>query len=164
MDRTKASGALNRGSIPLGGNKNSMRKQFLILIFGHFASGKTTLAKKIEKEFNFSRVNSDDIRDFLISKIKHYSGAHYSYYNDKINSANRVVSKFKDYLIKELLRQGQSLIIDGGRKTRDKRKKYVRLKKICSKKLISIIIETKLDEKKIIKRLKSRDAKNKPIN
>lgn len=137
-----------------------MNKQFLILISGHLASGKTRIAKQIEKEFNISRINGDDIRDFIISHIKYYSDTHYSYPNEKINSANIAVLLFKKELLNQLLEQGQSVIVDGAGISKASRANYLEYKKRFSK-LQVIIVAVQLDEKETIKRLKKRDKKDK---
>ncbi|MCD6229907.1 MAG: AAA family ATPase [Candidatus Diapherotrites archaeon] len=109
-----------------------MTKQFLILISGHNASGKTVLSRKLLREFDLNKVNGDDVRDFLISSIKFYSDAHYSYPNSKIISANKTVSAFRMALVKELLSQGESVLVDGAGIERKARKKYLDLAEIAS--------------------------------
>ena len=138
-----------------------MAKQCLILVIGHNASGKTMLSNRILKHFNINRVNGDDVRDFLISKIHYYSDMHYSYPNPKIKSANKVVTTFREELIRELLSQGESVLVDGGGITKESRKKYMELKKISSQKIITVIIELDVEEKILLQRLKHRDKSNK---
>ncbi len=138
-----------------------MNAQLLILVAGHNATGKSTLTKEIISEFDINQVNGDVIREMLISNIKFYSNTHYSYPNEKILSANKVGSIFITELIKELLIQKQSVIIDGVGITRERRNKFLALVNDCNKKIITIIIETILEEDKLLIRLKKRDNKNK---
>ena len=137
-----------------------MKTQLLILITGHNASGKSTLSKKIESNFNISRVNGDIIRDLIINTVKYYSDTHYSYPNKKIKSANKIVSLFRKELIKELILQNQSVLIDGAGITKGRRKIYLDLKKLSQNKIITIIIEATLVEHLLLERLKNRDKKN----
>jgi len=137
-----------------------MAEQCLILVVGHNASGKTMLSNKIIKHFNINRVNGDDVRDFLISKIRYYSDMNYSYPNPKIRSANKVVTIFRKELIRELLSQGESVLVDGGGITKESRKKYMELKKISSQKMITVIIESDIEENMLLQRLKHRDKSN----
>ena len=137
-----------------------MAEQCLILVVGHNASGKTMLSNEMIKHFNINRVNGDDIRDFLISKIHYYSDTHYSYPNPKINSANKVVTIFREELIRELLSQGESVLVDGGGITKESRKRYLKLKKISSRKIITVIIESDIEENILLQRLKHRDKSN----
>ena len=138
-----------------------MNAQLLILVAGHNATGKSTLTKEIISELDINLVNGDVIREMLISNIKFYSDTHYSYPNKKINSANKIVSVFRTELIKELLIQKQSVIIDGAGITRKTRNEFLELVNYCNKKIITIIIETILEEDKLLIRLKERDNKNK---
>ena len=103
-----------------------MKSQLLILVAGHNASGKSTLSKEIESNLDISRVNGDIIRDMIINNVKYYSDTHYSYPNEKINSANKIISMFRKELIKELLSQNQSVMIDGAGITKERRKVYRR--------------------------------------
>ena len=137
-----------------------MAKQCLILVIGHNASGKTMLSNRILKHFNINRVNGDDVRDFLISKIHYYSDMHYSYPNPKIKSANKVVNIFREELIRELLSQGESVLVDGGGITKESRKRYLELKNISSRKVITVIIELDIEENILLQRLKHRDKSN----
>ncbi|MCK5024998.1 MAG: hypothetical protein KAS15_00295, partial [Nanoarchaeota archaeon] len=70
-------------------------------------------------------------------------------------------SVFRTELIKELLIQKQSVIIDGAGITRKTRNEFLELVKYGNKKIITIIIETILEEDKLLIRLKERDNKNK---
>jgi len=137
-----------------------MGKQLLILVVGHNASGKTTLSKNIESELGINRVGGDMVRDMLMSNIKFYSDTHYSYPNEKIDSANKVVSIFRKELIKELLAQKQSVMVDGGGIIKETRSNHIKLADCCNEKVITIIVETILDEKVLLDRLKDRDSKN----
>ena len=138
-----------------------MSKQLLILLSGHNASGKSTLTKEIISELDISRVNGDVVRDMLISNVKFYSDTHCSYPNEKIKSANKIVSVFRIELAKELLSQNQSVIIDGAGITKEKRNNYLKLANHCNKEIVTIMIEAVLEEDKILSRLKNRNKKNK---
>ena len=138
-----------------------MNTQLLILVVGHNTSGKSTLTKEIISELDINRINGDVIREMLISNIKFYSDTHYSYPNKKIDSANKILSVFRTELIKELLIQKQSVIIDGAGITRKTRNEFLKLVNYGNKNIITIIIETILEEDKLLIRLKERDNKNK---
>ncbi|MCK5332761.1 ATP-binding protein [Candidatus Parcubacteria bacterium] len=135
--------------------------QILILVIGHNASGKSTLTKKIISQFDLNRVNGDVIRDLLISSVKFYSDMHYSYPNKKNESAGKIVFVFRRQLVKELLSQNQSIIVDGAGITKHGRNKYFLLAKEHRKKIKTVIIEAVLDENELLTRLKKRDNKKK---
>ncbi|MCK5475254.1 MAG: AAA family ATPase [Candidatus Pacebacteria bacterium] len=137
-----------------------MSKQLLILLSGHNASGKSVLSKELISELNINQVNGDVIRDMLISNIKFYSDTHYSYPNEKIISANKVMSVFRMDLVKELLFKDQSVLIDGAGITKEARNNYLKLAGHYNKEIVTIIIEAILDEDELLNRLKNRDSKN----
>ena len=137
-----------------------MKSQIMILIVGHNASGKSTLSKKLASELQINIINGDMIRDMLISKIRFYSGTHYSYPNEKIKSANKLVQDFRKNLTKELLLNKESVIIDGAGITKRRRKVYLDLAKKIIKGIKPIIIEIDVKEQELLNRLNKRD-KNK---
>lgn len=134
-------------------------KQIFIGITGQFAAGKTTFAKKLASDLNINHIRSDAIRDFLISEITYYNKAQYSHKNKLIESANKVVYKHRDVLVKELIEKSQSLILDSVGATRKKRAQNIQLVKKVKTKIVTIIIFIETDESTILKRLKTRDAK-----
>lgn len=138
-----------------------MNKQLLILLSGHNASGKSTLAKEIVSELDINRVNGDIVRDMLTANVKFYSDIHYSYPSDKTISASEVTSVFKKELVRELLFQDQSVLIDGAGITGEARNNYLALVNNYNKEIITIIIEAVLEEDELLARLSDRDKKDK---
>jgi len=140
-----------------------MNKQLLILVCGHITSGKTTLSKKIESAIHLNKVNGDIIRDMLVANINFYTGTNFSYcdQNCKTMSANKVTALCRYSIIKELLSQGQSVLVDGGGINKEKRNQYIQLAKGNGHKIITIIIEAVAKEKVLLARLKKRDSQNK---
>jgi len=133
----------------------------LIGFVGLQASGKTTFAKEIAGEFGLNYVRTDSIRDFLIKNITYYHAADYSYHNPLIDSANKIVTTVCDDIIRELLSQEQSLILDSCGNKKTKRKvRFDKAKTNCPN-LKIIIIYVKADEKSVLLRLKERDRKTK---
>ena len=137
-----------------------MNKQLLILLSGHNASGKSTLAKKMVSELGINLVNGDLIRNMLTDNVKFYSDIHYSYLSDKTISAGKVISVFRKELTKELLFQDQSVLIDGAGITKKARNNYLKLIDNYNKEIITIIIEAILEEDELLARLSDRDKKD----
>ena len=137
-----------------------MSKQIFVLVVGHFATGKTTLTKEIVSELDINRINGDTLRDMMISDIKYYSDTHRSYPNEKIDSVNRVVTIYRNELVKELLDEEQSVIIDGAGASKNGRKRFLEIVKSRDREISTIIIETSLDEDIITERLKIRDKES----
>jgi len=134
-------------------------KKIFILVVGQNASGKSTISREIESKLKINKISVDNVRDLLISRIRFYSDTHYSYPNRKIESANRVVYAYREQIVKELLSNKQSIILDGGGIVRKRRKNYLFLAKNINPKIITVIIETKIEEKELLKRLSKRDKK-----
>lgn len=137
-----------------------MNSQLLILISGHNASGKSTLAEKIEQQIDINRVSGDAFREMLMSNIRYYSDTHCSYPNERIASVNRVVSIARIALIKELFSQCQSVLLDGAGITRKERADHLDVIKFASGSVKTIMIEVIVDEGELLDRLETRDKKN----
>ena len=138
-------------------------KNVFILVVGHNASGKSTISREIERNLKINRISVDNVRDLLISDIKFYQDTHYSYPNKKIESANKIVYAYRKELIKELLYNKQSIVLDGGGIVRNRRKKYLSFAKKVNSKIVTVIIETRIDEKELLERLSNRDKKGKHL-
>ena len=134
-------------------------KQVFIGTTGHWAAGKTTLARKLAKRFDMDLIRGDAVRDFLIKEISFYKDAQYSHHNPLIDSANKVGRKFKLSLMKELIKQGRSVLVDSAGYVKEKRKVHLNLVKKINPKIITILINTQENNNIIVERLKERDRK-----
>jgi adenylate kinase family enzyme len=131
---------------------------FVIGMVGLPAAGKSTFAQKVVEKFGFSHINKDKLRFFFRDNITYFHGADHSHHNDLIDSVNRVVKISSDELVRELVGQGQNIIIDsygGSKERRDNRKEP--LKGYDTKLIIVYVTE---DEKVILDRLGKRDNGN----
>ncbi|NQZ84360.1 MAG: nucleoside monophosphate kinase [Nanoarchaeales archaeon] len=137
----------------------NQKYNYLILLFGHNSSGKSTISKEMLKYFELSRVNGDEIREFLKDKINYFKDSNYSYPNEKISKVNILVTQLRIDLIKELINSNQNILIDGSGIKKSARKKFTQLVK-DNKKYKTIIIETKISEIELLKRLMKRDLSN----
>ncbi len=138
-------------------------KNIFILVVGQNASGKSTISKEIERKLKINRIEIDNIRDILISNVRFYSDTHYSYPNKKMKSANKIAYAYRKQLMRELFSNKQSAILDGGGIIREKRKNYLSLAKKINPKIVTIIVETKIEESELLKRLAKRDRKDKKL-
>lgn len=133
-------------------------KQTLLLMRGFSKSGKTTLARKIEKHFpdTFVRINSDSIHAFLNTTYTVFqddntvSGRAYEL-RDKATKA------VQEALLKVLLQQGISVIYDACNNQKKKRAKYIRLAHRISPNIRVGIININIPEKDLIRRLEIAD-------
>jgi len=128
----------------------------IIGMVGLPAVGKSVFAERLVKEFGFSHVNKDKMRNFFRDSIKYFNDADYSHHNSLIDSVNRVVIPSADILIKELIDQDQNVIIDGYGKFKDRRDRHRENLKKYNTTLIIVYVKEK--EEVIIERLKKRES------
>lgn len=76
-----------------------MKHKKLVMMKGLPGSGKSTYAKNLVEKEGFTRVNKDDLRAMLHNGI-------YSKSNEKM------VLRFRDYIIIESLKAGNSVVVD----------------------------------------------------
>ncbi|MFH1505840.1 MAG: nucleoside monophosphate kinase [archaeon] len=133
------------------------KHQFIIVVAGFQASGKTTMAKMIEENYNISRIAGDDIRKFIWSTIKYYEGMDHSHKNPLINSANITVENTRKSLFDELMNQEQSVIIDGAGFSVEQRQRWLSKEVKDKYGVKTILIYVKADEEALVKRYKERD-------
>lgn len=135
-------------------------KQFLILMYWHIWSWKTTLAKKIEKEFKINRINNDDIRKYFSKNILCYQNIDISYRTPITINMNQTVQQIRNIIIKDLILLWESLILDSDNIKKNTRKTILDLKEYAPKKIETIIIKCDINENELIKRLEKRDTKS----
>src|ERR1700712_2671794 len=104
--------------------------QVFINIVGHNASGKTTLAKKLEEDFKLSRVSGDDFRLFVHEHVSYFEGTDMAYPNQRYSELNPLVIEYRLRLTTILLEAGQNVLYDGSGATKDFRRRY--LQKVAS--------------------------------
>lgn len=100
-------------------------KQLFINIVGHNASGKTTLANKLTSDFQFSKVNGDEFRDFVSNHVHYFKDLDISYPNERYSELNPLVIQYRFELTDILLAAGQSVIYDGSGSTKAHRARYL---------------------------------------
>ena len=132
-------------------NKN---KQYLILVVGHNASGKSTLTKQIINTFPYiNRINGDVVRAFLAQEISYYKDI-LQRQSKKNVEANKSINLFLDSLTTELLNSGQSVVIDRCGLTRTQRKHYL---SNADDSVTTILIDCNAPEEVLLQRLTERD-------
>ncbi|EDK72501.1 hypothetical protein TM7_0374 [candidate division TM7 genomosp. GTL1] len=93
-----------------------MKPQKLILIIGPPASGKTTLARKLEADLNMPVMGTDDIKERICTALDIKDDAHWS---DKLNEACYDLLLF---FAQRFLRHGSSLILESDFRYEDSEK------------------------------------------
>ena len=134
---------------------------FFIGVTGLPAAGKSHFARKITKKFNLNHIRTDAIRDFLIKELNYYHDTQYSHSNPKISSANVIVKDIKRAIMKELLTQGQTVLLDSVGKEKAKRDMNLEFIRGISKDIKIIIMVVKAKEEDVLSRLKKRDKSGK---
>src|SRR5579872_4795408 len=99
--------------------------QIFVNLIGHNASGKSTIAKRLEQELQVNRISGDDFREFLASHILYFQKTGFSYPSDKTKVLHPVVFSYRTELAYALLAAGQSVLYEGSGATREIRQKYL---------------------------------------
>jgi len=130
--------------------------QLFVNIVGFNASGKTTLAKKLEQDFGFSRVSGDDFREFVFSNIAYFKDTPLSHQTKKFADLVPLTMQYRQLLTEILLCANQNVIFDGSGNTREYRAGYLDMVKQKFPAVKTIIIETKAPEQELLGRYKKR--------
>ena len=135
--------------------------QVFIMMNGFSLSGKTHLAKKIEKKFPkiFARVDSTTIHNFPNKNYPIFKDDNtikgYSY-----DLRHKTTKAVHNTLIETLLKEGVSVILDSCNSKKEKRQKLLEMAKGINKEIKTIIISVNIPEKELYKRLRRYDRKN----
>jgi predicted kinase len=130
--------------------------QLFINVVGHNSSGKTTISKKLEKDFGFCRVSGDDFREFVHDHITYFQDTDLSYPNKRYNELNPLVLQYRFDMSWILLRAGQHVLFDGSGATREYRERYLAKAKDTFPGVTRVIIWADLSEEELLERLKDR--------
>lgn len=87
--------------------------QLFINIIGHNASGKTTLAKRLEADLQVNRLTGDDFKEFIRDHIRYFNDLDLSYPSAIGVELRPLTIAYRLRLAQILLQAGQSLIFDG---------------------------------------------------
>lgn len=128
-------------------------RPILLVMFGYPGSGKTYFSERLAKHEGFVHLNADRTRLMIFTEPKYTLEEH------------RVVFRFMDYLAKEFLQHGVSVIYDANFNFRKSRRG---MEKLASKvgatyRLVCIKTEEEKALKRLGKRAKVKDAKKKEI-
>ncbi len=135
-------------------------KQIFIMLVGFSQSGKTILSKKILKAFanQFVRIDSNAIHDFLNKT--------YSIFRDdntikgkSYKLRQKTTKVIHDALIKVLLQNRFSIILDSCNLTRERREKIINSVKRVNKDIKTVIIYNKISESQLYKNLRKADQR-----
>lgn len=130
--------------------------QLFINIIGHNSSGKTTLAKKLQKDLGFNRVSGDDFREFIHQNIAYFKGTDTSYPNERYNELSPLVVRYRFNLTQILLSAGQNVLFEGSGATKIYRSRYLVKIHETFPRIARVIIWTDIAEPELLERLKAR--------
>jgi len=144
------------------GDQPKASKQFFIMLVGFSQSGKTTLAKKIEKKFPaiFTRIDSDSIHDFLDRTYKIFQDDK-TIKGKSFDLRQKATSAVKKVLIKELIVSHHSVILDSCNLAKTARLEILKSIKKIKKDIVTIIIFVKTPETILYKNLRQADKRKK---
>lgn len=132
-----------------------------VSIIGHNGTGKTTLAKKLENELGFNRINGDAFRLFAIKEIRYFKDLDLSHPNGRHESLSPLVFKYRTDMSATLLGLGENVIMEGSGLLKDHRQIYLdRIKKeVPATKTVLIVCD--VPHNILVGRLKLRDEPTK---
>lgn len=134
--------------------------QTFIMLVGFSHSGKSTLAKKIQKEFSnkFIRIDSNAIHNFLNKNYSIFQDDN-TIQGESFNLRQKTTKTIQNILLDTLLKEGCSIILDTCNLSKEKRRDVLNKIKYINKKIKTIIIHLDISEEKLYKRLKRADQK-----
>jgi predicted kinase len=130
--------------------------QLFVNIIGFNAAGKTTLAKKVEAEFGFSRVSGDDFREFVFSNITYFKDTPLSHRTEKYAQLVPLTLRYRIQMAEILLGAGQSVIFDGSGNLKEYRATYFGMVKKQFTEVKTIIIVAEAPEQELLARYQKR--------
>ncbi len=130
--------------------------QLFVNIIGHNSSGKTTLAKKLEKDLSFNRVSGDDFREFIHQNIAYFRDTDTSYPNERYDQLNPLVIGYRFNLTQILLGVEQNVLFDGSGATKIYRSRYLVKIHETFPEIVRVIIWADIAEPELLERLKAR--------
>jgi len=129
--------------------------QLFINIIGHNASGKTTLAKRLEQDLNLSCISGDDFRYFVKEHIRYFNDLDISYPTERGKQLRPLTINYRLQLSQILLEAQESVLFDGsGFKKSDRQPIQAMLGKFPDAKYV--IILAAVPENELLKRLEAR--------
>lgn len=85
----------------------------LVLLVGHNGSGKSSLAAKLQQDFqHINVVGGDELREYIKSTIPFFSDLDYSFPDEKNTLLNPVIHNYRSLLTHQLLKAGQTVLFD----------------------------------------------------
>lgn len=137
------------------------QKPLVIIMSGFSRSGKTTLAKKIEKEYlpKFARIDSSGIHDYLNRTFPLFLDDN-TIGGEGFDLRNTTTGYIREGLIKSFSKAGISLILDSVHTTKEKREKVKEYLKEFYDDFITVIIHIDISEDKLYEYLKEEDRQN----
>ncbi len=141
--------------------EQQIKNQIFIMMVGFSQAGKSTLAKKIAKEFDLVRIDSDSIHDFLNKTYKVFQDDK-TIKGKSYDLRQKLTYEIKEDLIKELIKNGNSIILDSCNLSKISRSELLKLVKKIQKNITTIIVFVNIPELILYKNLRQAD-KNKKL-
>lgn len=131
-------------------------KQLFVNVVGYPGSGKSTVIRKLTETFpELNVIDGSPIRKLLNEMVVYYQDPSAVHSGPLNQSFRRIVDLWRVELLRELLGQGQSVIVEGGIDPAS-RAKYQEILKTDLPEVLRIMIHCQLDESTLLKRLADR--------
>ena len=130
--------------------------QLFIALVGHNASGKTSVAKRLEQDLEINRVNADDFRQFVSEHIRYFKDLDISIKNPRYELLTEITHNYRLDMSWLLLRAQQSVIYDGSGATKAWRSRYLDYVTQHHPDVHRVIIYVDISEEQLLQRLRDR--------
>jgi len=134
----------------------TFKKQAVIHIIGLPGSGKSSVAKELEKQLGFSRIEKDKMRQLLRKNVRSFHGNPDNLPEELKEARSRVLLNWAGVLIKELIDAKVSLILEGGVYQSDRVKTINQIESLSTD-AIFIKVWLNFTDEVLLGRLKKRD-------
>ena len=130
------------------------------MTIGFIASGKSTLANRLQKDLSINNIDGDTFRSFIKESIPYYNDLDISYPNPKAKDISFLTNIYRRNICRKLLEKGQPVIHSGNNLSRETRKAIISDVTMSSPDTQIIFIELCIEESELIERLRARDQDN----
>lgn len=129
-----------------------MHRPLLVIFIGVPGSGKTYFATRLSKELGAARLNSDAMRLAIFGDLGHIEKL---YHSPQRKVLNTYTFGALDYVTRELLGSGTSVVYEAIQRTQSDRKGMERLAEECGARLVLVSME--IDDEMAIDRVQKRE-------
>jgi len=139
-----------------------MNKQILVITVGYPGSGKSTLVAQIRKEFpSLNIVDGDRLRDLLRQEIPYFNSLEFSEMTPQVEGANAIAKEYKRLVIQELIRNNQTVFVEGNHLDKKARDKWFDTARQINPNIKTAILYLRISDEELLRRYEEREIEDK---